>query len=123
MGRLDEDLRKVLRIKAASDAVYMWGGKEAAKKVQATETACFNFVHEHAYEILGLFHLNEMTKDDVGSGAYAENAEYYRDAQLEDLGLNRTHEPPQEPVVAGGSDDGAGPREGSGDMGSPGETP
>jgi hypothetical protein len=34
-----------------------------------------------------------MAKKDIGSGAYAENARYYRDAELEDLGLKHGQGP------------------------------
>lgn len=60
MGKIDEDLLKVLRIKAAWGAIYAIGTKEAQDLGRRLDVACNNFVHHHAYEILGLYHLHQM---------------------------------------------------------------
>lgn len=70
MGRLDKDLREVLRIKAKSDDIYMEGTEEATRARQEAESACFGFIHEHGLEVMGLYHLHAMAKMDIEADEY-----------------------------------------------------
>jgi hypothetical protein len=63
MAQIDEDLRDILRMEAAWGAIYADATPEAHELRAKIENACTNFVHTHAYKILGLYHLHEMDRE------------------------------------------------------------